>query len=235
LNKLILLSTLAIVSVFGQAQIDGLTARGTVNMSAATTTKPMKSGTSLPGTCSVGEFYNKTDATNTAVIYACTATNTWTAQGGSGSFTVASEAEIAAATDNTKGITPARLKYGLQNLVTTAQGIQLTPTATGLQVDTDSTIPIKITSGTIVVNPGSIASGACSSAITATATGLLTTDVIDIGFNGDPTAVVGIDPAGDQVQYIPYPTADTVNVKVCNKSGSAVDPGTLTLNWVVRR
>lgn len=68
---------------FGSASSN--TGTGAQDMSGASSTKPMKAGTSLPGTCSVGEFYNKTDATSTNVIYACTATNTWTAQGGSGS------------------------------------------------------------------------------------------------------------------------------------------------------
>lgn len=41
-------------------------------------------GTSLPGTCTVGESFQKTDATATAQWYLCTATNTWTAQGAAG-------------------------------------------------------------------------------------------------------------------------------------------------------
>lgn len=51
----------------------------------ATRTAPSKSGTSLPGTCTVADTYIKTDATSTLQLYLCTATNTWTAQGGSGS------------------------------------------------------------------------------------------------------------------------------------------------------
>lgn len=41
-------------------------------------------GTSLPGTCTVGQRYTKTDATAAAVLYVCTATNTWTQQVGTG-------------------------------------------------------------------------------------------------------------------------------------------------------
>jgi len=51
---------------------------GSLDASGAATTKPVKSGTSLPGTCAVGEFYNKTDDVAGVTLYACTATNTWT-------------------------------------------------------------------------------------------------------------------------------------------------------------
>lgn len=55
---------------------------GVLNATAATTTSPNKTGTSLPGTCAVGESFQKTDATASAQHYLCTSTNTWTSQGG---------------------------------------------------------------------------------------------------------------------------------------------------------
>lgn len=66
-------TTTAVVSVAAAFDISG-----------HTSTAPIKKGTSLPATCAVGQLYNKTDATATSVIYACTSTNTWTAQGASG-------------------------------------------------------------------------------------------------------------------------------------------------------
>lgn len=50
----------------------------TVDFSGAASTKSVKAGTSLPGTCSVGEMYFKTDATAGENLYLATATNTWT-------------------------------------------------------------------------------------------------------------------------------------------------------------
>ena len=41
-------------------------------------------GTSLPGTCTVGQRYFKTDATAGQNLYGCTATNTWTVLGDGG-------------------------------------------------------------------------------------------------------------------------------------------------------
>lgn len=55
---------------------------GALSASGATATSPNKTGTSLPGTCTVGESFQKTDATASSQHYLCTATNTWTAQGG---------------------------------------------------------------------------------------------------------------------------------------------------------
>lgn len=57
---------------------------GVVDMGSAIRTRPAKSGTSLPGTCTVGDQFFKTDATAGSNLYGCTATNTWTAQGGAG-------------------------------------------------------------------------------------------------------------------------------------------------------
>ena len=73
-------------AAFAQVSQNGSrTFLGVVDAGGATSTKPSKSGTSLPGACGVGETYIKTDATSTNQLYICTATNTWTAQGGGSS------------------------------------------------------------------------------------------------------------------------------------------------------
>lgn len=55
-----------------------------------TSTKVWKRGTTPPATCTVGESFQDTDATPSAQLLACTATNTWTAQGGSSGVDLAS-------------------------------------------------------------------------------------------------------------------------------------------------
>jgi len=92
-----------------------------------------------------------------------------------------------------------------------------------------------IASGTSALGTVSISDGACATVVTSTATGTLTTDTINWGFNSDPTGVTGYSPVGDLVYIVAYPSADNVNFKVCNKSGSAVTPGAITLNWSVLR
>ena len=75
--------------VNAQTKVDLRTQAKSVDFSSATSTKPIQTGTAVPGTCAVGEMFFKTNATPGANIYLCTATNTWTgATGGGGSGTV---------------------------------------------------------------------------------------------------------------------------------------------------
>ncbi len=83
---------------------------------------------------------------------------------------------------------------------------------------------------------GAISSATCTAAQTATATGTLTTDVIQASFNGDPTGVTGYVPlTAGMLTIIVYPTADTFNAKVCNNTTGSITPGAITLNWRVDR
>ncbi len=65
----------------GQTLIDLRTQAKSVDFSAAGSTKPMKAGSSLPGTCGVGEFFFLTSAPAGSNIYACNPANVWTLEG----------------------------------------------------------------------------------------------------------------------------------------------------------
>jgi hypothetical protein len=75
-------------TTFWQISSAGLLApqnSGATDFGSAGSTNPNKEGTSLPGSCAVGQTYFKTDATAGQNTYGCTATDTWTLQGdGSG-------------------------------------------------------------------------------------------------------------------------------------------------------
>jgi hypothetical protein len=87
--KLIFSLILAAATLLSQTTINGgRTITGPFDASGAATTKPHKSGTTAPGTCSVGETFFDTDATAGSNLYGCTATNVWTLQGGGGSYTL---------------------------------------------------------------------------------------------------------------------------------------------------
>jgi len=99
-----------------------------------------------------------------------------------------------------------------------------------------STITRTVASGTSALGTTEIASGACASAVTTSATGTATTDVINWGFNGDPTGVTGYAPtANGMLTIIAYPSADNVNYRVCNLTAAAITPGAITLNWRIQR
>ncbi|HLK18844.1 MAG TPA: collagen-like protein [Bryobacteraceae bacterium] len=67
-------------TVFGQTLVDLKNQSKTVDFTGATTTKPFKSGTVLPATCTVGEAFYQTSAPAGANLYTCTSANAWTQQ-----------------------------------------------------------------------------------------------------------------------------------------------------------
>lgn len=91
-----------------------------------------------------------------------------------------------------------------------------------------------IATGTIALNTTAVTNGTCGTVQTASANGTAATDVIDATFNADPSAVTGYT-APNMLTFLIYPTTNTVNVKVCNNTGSSITPGAVTLNWKVRR
>lgn len=67
-----------------QTQIDLRTQAKSVDFSGANSTKTWKMGTALPSACVVGELFFNTSAPAGANLYACTAANTWSVQGTTG-------------------------------------------------------------------------------------------------------------------------------------------------------
>ena len=105
-----------------------------------------------------------------------------------------------------------------------------------LLADLPSSSTVTIASGAKALATGAISSATCTTAQTDTATGTLSTDAIIAAFNGDPTAVTGYVPlTTGMLTIIVYPTADTVNFKVCNNTLASITPGAITLNWRVVR
>jgi hypothetical protein len=84
------LIVLALTVGIGNGQTVGdLKAPGkNVDFTDAITTKPFKSGTDLPSTCSVGEAFFKTNSSGGANLYVCASQNAWSAAGPQGGGTV---------------------------------------------------------------------------------------------------------------------------------------------------
>ena len=79
--RCVLASAAMVVAAQGQTKVDLRTQGRDYDFSAVGTTRPSKTGTVLPGSCSTGETFLKTDAPAGKNLYVCTATNTWTVQG----------------------------------------------------------------------------------------------------------------------------------------------------------
>jgi hypothetical protein len=80
-----MLVMLAALPAFGQTQVELRTQTRNVDFTAASFTRPIKTGTSLPGTCSVGDMFFQTSAPSGANVYGCVNMNTWALQSGGGS------------------------------------------------------------------------------------------------------------------------------------------------------
>src|ERR1051326_1162930 len=78
-----------------QTKVDLETQSKNVDFSGMLSTKPFKSGTTIPATCTVGETFFKTDAPAGANVYGCTATNAWTVESGGGTITSTGLADLA--------------------------------------------------------------------------------------------------------------------------------------------
>jgi hypothetical protein len=72
----------AVSPLRAQTQVHLPSQTRSVDFSNAPSTKPSKTGTLLPPVCSVGETFLKIDATPGQNLYACTAPNVWSVQGG---------------------------------------------------------------------------------------------------------------------------------------------------------
>lgn len=120
-------------------------------------------------------------------------------------------------------------------LATTTPGTGVA-TAAAANLSANGGLTTTIASGAKALATGAIGSAACTSAQTDTATNTATTDTIIATFNGDPTAVTGYVPlTTGMLTIIAYPTANTVNFKVCNNTNASITPGAITLNWRVVR
>ena len=95
----------AAACLIAQTKVDLRTQSKSVDFSAASLTKPVRTGTSLPATCSASEMFYLTSATPGYNLYYCTASNIWTparasAQKYTQSFTAQTSVSITAATHN---------------------------------------------------------------------------------------------------------------------------------------
>ena len=86
-------------ALYGQlTQVDLRLQSRDVDFSAASATKPFRSGTGLPATCGQGEMYYRLDASAGMNVYGCTSTNIWTLEQGPPAASMASQLGDFAAT-----------------------------------------------------------------------------------------------------------------------------------------
>lgn len=93
-----------------------------------------------------------------------------------------------------------------------------------------------IFSGSQALGTSSIAANSCATNITVTATNALATDALTVNANADLSAVTGWGAAGtDGLILYNWLSANTVNLKVCNRTGSSITPGAVSVVLTVSR
>lgn len=95
--------------------------------------------------------------------------------------------------------------------------------------------PQVIATGATALGTGAVSSATCATTVTGTATGATTASVVHWSLASDPNAVTGY--AGSAtaavVQIYAFPTANTVNFRVCNNTSGSITPGAMSVNWDV--
>lgn len=110
-------------NLYSQTRVDLRTQTKSVDFSGAESTKPVKSGATLPATCTMGDMFYKTDGIPGKNLLACTASNSWSAVGVSNS----SEIGVDRASGTVLSIgtaclpsTPCNIRFGAQTYTFTA-------------------------------------------------------------------------------------------------------------------
>jgi Collagen triple helix repeat (20 copies) len=81
-ERFVLLPWVVACAMHAQTLVDLRTQSKSVDFTAASTTKPMKTGTALPAACGVGEAFFRTNAPAGSNFYLCTSQNSWTLESG---------------------------------------------------------------------------------------------------------------------------------------------------------
>jgi hypothetical protein len=111
LLQVLLLITVILASAGAQTQMHLRTQSNSIDHSAALSTKPFKSGTSLPAICSIGDFFFNTQPGLN--LFACTATNVWTLQSGdTGASSLSGLSDVLLLTPNQRADTALRFCGG---------------------------------------------------------------------------------------------------------------------------
>jgi hypothetical protein len=156
-------------------------------------------------------------STSTTSLPNLTTVGTLTNVAGSGTIgTVASpyaSAIIGTAATNNLTVTPA--SFG--------QGTVATVTDPGF---TTAVLPL-VKRGTIAFTATAIGGGACATVVTGALAGLATTSVIVASRN----AALGTEWQKGAIFHL-YPTANTVNLQVCNPTSGSITPETTTFNYL---
>jgi hypothetical protein len=114
--------------------------------------------------------------------------------------------------------------------INTSDQVTVTHLSSALPVNQGGTgLTTSIANVTITLPTSAIAATTCTSTTTTTMTNLLTTSAFITAFATDPSGVTGWGSSGG-LSWVAWPTANTLNWRVCNVTASSITPGAMSLN-----
>ena len=248
----------------GQTKIDLGRQGKSINFSEAGATKPFQTGTVLPGVCTVGEAFLKSDGSPTKSLYTCAQNGTWAivgddgvpAPGGVGSGDVAGPAS---AVDSQmaifSGTTGKVLKaYAGAGVIKVVSGVPAVITGSPTDcIFVNGTSGACATGSTVTAGPGISVAGSVVSVDTAVVPAFLVASAtLDFGLGANscqiltfsfPGAVVGDSvigawPADMSLGIIPrilISASNTAQIQLCNVTSGAIDPPSRTYGATIVR
>lgn len=114
----------------------------------------------------------------------------------------------------------------------TSVSMQVSPAGTPYMATANGAIRLgnEIGAGSTTLGTTAVSSGTCSTAVSVTVTGVLTTDNILVTYASSPTGVA------DKGLFLEgYPTANAVNIVQCNATAGSITPTGLGVNYSVIR
>ena len=169
----------------GQTMVDLRTQTKSVDFSGALSTKPLKTGTVLPGVCAVGELFFKTGSPSGSNVYTCSSPDAWSVLGAGGNYsqTFSNQVSVSLAHNmSTAAITVQCFDNSISPAFLEPNRVTVT------DANTVSVTFVKPQSGTCVVNgsagSGSGGSGSGGSGTVTNTGGPLTADLPVFGNGG---------------------------------------------------
>lgn len=108
--------------------------------------------------------------------------------------------------------------------------------ALGVTASSPSGITVLLNSGTLAMTTNPVSSAACSIPQGVSVTGATFSDVINAGFDRDPTGITGFVPlTTGMLTIIMWPQSGNVYFRYCNNTASTITPGALNVNWRINR
>jgi hypothetical protein len=121
---------------------------------------------------------------------------------------------------------------GVATLPTGSHAVTQASSDNSTDIATDAFVKGTVTKTTWTLGTTAVPANTCTLQTAITVTGLTTSSAISWNPQTDVSATAGFSPSAGSLYFVAWPTANTINWKVCNASSSSITPGAST-TWNV--